>query len=72
MQWHLIGQHTNGYPAAGTDGRCEDNDQERATYLTVEMLDGIHGGNQDVMVARDGTLHGGDSFNGTYTCANGK
>lgn len=31
-------------------------------HITVEMLDGIAGGNQGVMVARDGTLRGGDSF----------
>jgi hypothetical protein len=31
-------------------------------HITVEMLDGIRGGNQGVMVVRDGTLRGGDSF----------
>jgi hypothetical protein len=39
------------------------------------MLDGVRGGNQGVMLVRDGTLRGGDSFfyaYGTYTCANGK
>jgi hypothetical protein len=44
-------------------------------HITIEMLDGIEGGNQGVMVVRDGTLRGGDSFFyafGTYTCANGK
>jgi hypothetical protein len=44
-------------------------------HITVEMLDGIKGGNQGVMVVRDGTLRGGDSFfyaYGTYTAANGK
>ena len=44
-------------------------------HITVEMLDGIQGGNQGVMVLRDGTLRGGDSFfyaYGTYTSANGK
>jgi hypothetical protein len=44
-------------------------------HITVEMLDGIQGGNQSVMVVRDGTLRGGDSFFyafGTYTAANGK
>jgi len=43
-------------------------------HITVEMLDGIQGGNQGVMVLRDGTLRG-DSFfyaYGTYTSANGK
>jgi len=44
-------------------------------HITVEMLDGVKGGNQGVMVVRDGTLRGGDSFfyaYGTYTAANGK
>jgi hypothetical protein len=38
------------------------------------MLDGIQGGNQGVMVLRDGTLRGGSFFYayGTYTSANGK
>ena len=44
-------------------------------HITVEMLDGVKGGNQGVMVLRDGTLRGGDSFfyaYGTYSGANGK
>ena len=44
-------------------------------HITVEMLDGVQGGNQGVMVVRDGTLRGGDSFfyaYGTYTSGNGK
>jgi len=44
-------------------------------HITVEMLDGIEGGNQGVMVLRDGTLRGGDSFfyaYGSYTAANGR
>jgi hypothetical protein len=44
-------------------------------HITVEMLDGIQGGNQGVMVLRDGTMRGGDSFFyafGTYTSADGK
>ena len=44
-------------------------------HITVEMLDGVQGGNQGVMVLRDGTLRGGDSFFyafGTYTAANGR
>ena len=44
-------------------------------HITVEMLDGIEGGNQGVMVLRDGTMRGGDSFFyacGSYTAANGK
>jgi hypothetical protein len=35
-------------------------------HITVEMLDGIQGGNQGVMIVRDGTLRGGDSF--FYAC----
>jgi hypothetical protein len=44
-------------------------------HIVIEMLDGVQGGNQGVMVVRDGTLRGGDSFCyafGTYTCANGR
>jgi hypothetical protein len=44
-------------------------------HITVEMLDGIDGGNQGVMVLRDGTIRGGDSFfyaYGSYTAASGK
>jgi hypothetical protein len=44
-------------------------------HITVAMLDGVHGGNQGVMVLRDGMLRGGDSFfytYGTYTSAKGK
>ncbi|MGA7070511.1 hypothetical protein [Bradyrhizobium sp.] len=44
-------------------------------HITVEMLDGVKGGNQGVMVVRDGTLRGGDSFfyaYGSYTAADGK
>ena len=44
-------------------------------HIKIEMLDGIEGGNQGVMVVRDGTLRGGDSYFyafGTYTCADGK
>ena len=43
--------------------------------ITVAMLDGVQGGNQGVMVVRDGTLRSGDSFfyaYDTYTAANGK
>jgi hypothetical protein len=39
------------------------------------MLDGIQRGNRGVMVVRDGSLRGGDSFfyaYGTYSSANGK
>ena len=44
-------------------------------HITVEMLDSVQGGNQGVMVMRDGQLRGGDSFffaHGSYTSANGK
>jgi hypothetical protein len=44
-------------------------------HITVEMLDGVTGGNQGVMVLRDGIMRGGDSFFyafGTYTSADGK
>jgi hypothetical protein len=44
-------------------------------HITIEMLDGVSGGNQGVMVLRDGSMRGGDSFFyafGTYTSANGK
>ena len=44
-------------------------------HITVEMLDAAEGGNQGVMVLRDGTIRGGDSFFyafGTYTSGNGK
>ncbi len=39
------------------------------------MLDGVMGGNQGVMVLRDGTMRGGDSFFysfGTYTSGDGR
>ena len=39
-------------------------------HITVQMLDGVQGGYHGVMVVRDGTLRGGDSFfyaYGTYT-----
>jgi T3SS negative regulator,GrlR len=44
-------------------------------HITIEMLDGVTGGNQGVMVLRDGSMRGGDSFFyafGTYTSADGK
>ena len=44
-------------------------------HITVEMLDSVQGGNQGVMVVRDGQLRGGDSFfyaHGSYTADNGK
>ncbi len=39
-------------------------------HIRIEMLDGVEGGNQGVMVLRDGTMRGGNSFfyaYGTYT-----
>ena len=39
------------------------------------MLDGVQGGNQGIMVLRDGMIRGGDSFFycfGTYSCADGR
>jgi hypothetical protein len=44
-------------------------------HIRIEMLDGVQGGNQGVVVLRDGTMRGGDSFffhYGSYTCADGK
>ncbi|WP_375780689.1 hypothetical protein ACE103_19105 [Bradyrhizobium sp. ma5] len=44
-------------------------------HITVEFLDGVSGGNQGVMVLRDGQMRGGDSFffaHGSYTAADGK
>ena len=45
----------SGYRESGTDRREAGHDQEWAYHITVEMLDGIEGGNQGVMVLRDGT-----------------
>ena len=44
-------------------------------HITVEVLDGVEGGNRGVMVLHDGAMRGGDSFFyafGTYTSANGR
>ena len=44
-------------------------------HIRIEMLDGVQGGNQGVMVLRDGTMRGGDSFffaYGSYISADGK
>ncbi|GKQ49223.1 GrlR family regulatory protein [Bradyrhizobium sp. Ce-3] len=44
-------------------------------HITVEFLDSVSGGNQGVMVLRDGQMRGGDSFfyaYGSYTAADGK
>jgi hypothetical protein len=43
--------------------------------LSVEMQDGIEGGDAGVIVLRDGTLRGGDShfyYVGSYTCCGQK
>ncbi|MGY4308046.1 hypothetical protein ACVIJ6_005289 [Bradyrhizobium sp. USDA 4369] len=43
--------------------------------LTVELQDGIQGGGNGVLVLRDGTIRGGDSFfyfTGSYVCSGGK
>jgi hypothetical protein len=43
--------------------------------LSVEMQDGLEGGDNGVIVLRDGTIRGGDSFFyyvGSYSCAGGK
>ena len=73
----LISRYRNGYSMFGTITRRATNSMIRngLYHITVEMLDGVQGGNQGVMVVRDGTLRGGDSFFfafGTYTAANGK
>ena len=73
----LISPRRNGYSMSGTITRCATNSMIRngLYHISVEMLDGVQGGNQGVMVVRDGTLRGGDSFffaYGTYTAANGK
>lgn len=44
-------------------------------HFKTEFLDGVTGGSDGVMVLRDGTCRGGDSFYfcyGTYSCADGK
>lgn len=43
--------------------------------LSVQMLDGVDGGDNGVVVLRDGTIRGGDSFFyfiGSYTCSGSK
>ncbi len=43
--------------------------------LSVELQDGIEGGGNGVLVLRDGTIRGGDSFfyfTGSYVCCGGK
>jgi hypothetical protein len=72
----LIGRDGSGYSVPEAEVRAKRAMIRNGLYhITVEMLDGIKGGNQGVMVVRDGTLRGGDSFfyaYGTYTAANGK
>jgi hypothetical protein len=73
----LIRAYRCGYPVSGTIKRRAINSMIRngLYHITVEMLDSVQGGNQGVMIVRDGTLRGGDSFfyaYGTYTAANGK
>jgi hypothetical protein len=73
----LIRAYRSGYSVSGTIERRAINSMIRngLHHITVEMLDSVQGGNQGVMVVRDGTLRGGDSFfyaYGTYTAANGK
>lgn len=76
LQCDLIKRHRNGYRSArDKTGATNVTIRNGLYHITVEMLDGVEGGNQGVMVVRDGTLRGGDSFfyaDGTYTCANGK
>jgi hypothetical protein len=43
--------------------------------LSVELRDGIQGGGNGVLMLRDGTIRGGDSFfyfTGSYVCGGGK
>src|ERR1700730_11015522 len=73
----LIRPCRSGYSVSGTTTRRATNSMIRngLYHITVEMLDSVQGSNQGVMVVRDGTLRGGDSFfyaYGTYTAANGK
>lgn len=63
-----------GYYWAGT-GRDHFMIRNGLYHITVEFLDGVSGGNQGVMVLRDGQMRGGDSFffaHGSYTAAGGK
>ncbi|HLZ00779.1 MAG TPA: GrlR family regulatory protein [Bradyrhizobium sp.] len=44
-------------------------------HIRIEFLDSVQGGNQGVMVLRDGIMRGGDSFffaYGSYTSADGR
>lgn len=70
-------------PEARPSGYCGNRDQAQTNlmirnglyHITVEFLDGVSGGNQGVMVLRDGQMRGGDSFfyaYGSYTAAAGK
>ena len=57
----LIRKCRSGYPVS-RDGRPARIMIRNGLYHnTVQMLDGIQGGNKGVLVLRDGTLRGGDS-----------
>ena len=51
-----------GYRRPGTERARDGMIRNGLYHITVEMLDGVTGGNQGVMVLRDGTMRGGDSF----------
>lgn len=54
---HLIGNRWCGYPATGTVGRFAEMTIRNGLYhIRIEMLDAVQGGNQGVMVLRDGTM----------------
>jgi len=55
--------------------RAHDGISTAIYYFTVEMPDGIHSGNQGVMVLRDYTMREGNALRfayGTCRAANGK
>ena len=52
-----------------------NHDLQRALSIGTTALDGVKGGARGVLLLRDGTLRGGDSFFyflGTYSCFDGK
>jgi hypothetical protein len=56
-------------------GAKRDKIRNGLYQITVEMLDGVEGGNQGVMLLRDGTMRGGDSFfyaHSSYICVGGR
>src|SRR4029079_2023029 len=71
-----IGCSWTGYPVCEPVGCFAKMTIRNGLYhIRIEMLDGVQGGNQGVMVLRDGTMRGGDSFffaYGTYTSGDGK